>query len=60
MKPVKRYTTFEELKSSEEKSVGAKTRLKKHREFEKFIKSITPAKNKNEAGSSIQINPHGR
>jgi hypothetical protein len=49
MKSVKRYTTFEELKSSEEKSVDAKTRLKKHRKFEKFIKSVTPSRNKNKA-----------
>jgi hypothetical protein len=40
MKTVKRYTTFEDLKSSEKRPVDYKVRLKKHNEFEKFIMSL--------------------
>lgn len=49
MKSVKHYTTFEELKDSEKITVDNKNRLKKHKNFEKFITSVTPAKNKNKA-----------
>jgi hypothetical protein len=40
MKTVKRYTTFEDLKSVETKSIDNKASLKKHNEFEKVIKNI--------------------
>jgi len=37
MKLAKKYSTFEQLKSSDEKALDLKTSLKKHSEFEKFI-----------------------
>lgn len=45
MKSVKRYTSFEDLKSSKEKPSDYKTRLKRHKEFEKFITSVSTAIN---------------
>ncbi len=48
-KPVKRYSTFEDLKSCENNPVDHIARLKKHTEFEKFIASITPAKDRKKA-----------
>ena len=40
MKTVKKYTTFQALKSSEEKVTDFKASEKKHIEFEKLIKAI--------------------
>ena len=40
MKTVKKYTTFEELKSGEEKVTDFKASEKKHIEFEKLIRAI--------------------
>lgn len=44
MKPVRKYTTFEKLKSIEEKVVDYRTSIKKHNEFERVIKSIRSEK----------------
>jgi hypothetical protein len=44
MKTVKKFTSFEDLKSSESKAVDDKSRLKKHNNFEKTIKEIYSAK----------------
>jgi len=44
MKTVKKYSTFEDLKSSEEKITDRQLSLKKHDEFEKVIKAISSAK----------------
>ncbi len=40
MKTVKKFTSFEDLKSDENKAVDNKLSLKKHHEFEKVIKTI--------------------
>ncbi len=40
MKAVKKFTTFEDLKSYESKTVDYAVSLKKHNEFEKVIKDI--------------------
>lgn len=40
MKTVKKYTTFEDLKSSEEKTMDYRASVKKHKEFERIIKTI--------------------
>lgn len=40
MKSVKRYTTFDDLKASEKKSIDNKVSLKKHNEFKKIIMHI--------------------
>lgn len=40
MKTVKKYATFEDLKSSEEKTMEYKVSIKKHNEFERIIKMI--------------------
>jgi hypothetical protein len=40
MKKVKRYTTFEGLKSVEKKSMDNNISLKKHNEFKKIIMHI--------------------
>lgn len=40
MKAVKKYASFEELKSADRKPVSLTASLKKHVAFEKFIKSI--------------------
>jgi hypothetical protein len=48
MKTVKKYTTFEELKSSEKKRMDYPTSIKKHNELKKIINSIYSEKvNKN-------------
>jgi hypothetical protein len=44
MKTVKKFTSFEDLKSSESKTVDAKSSLKKHNDFEKVIKDIYSVK----------------
>jgi len=49
MKSVKRYSTFEELKSGDKKPADDKIRLKKHNEFEKFITSIITIKHQKKA-----------
>ena len=40
MKAVKKFSTFEDLKSYENKPLNYKARLKKHQEFEKIIMDI--------------------
>ncbi len=40
MKAVKKFTTFEDLKLYESKTVDYAVRLKKHKEFEKVIMDI--------------------
>ncbi len=40
MKVLKEYKTFEELKSSNKKTDNYNERLKKHKDFENFIKVI--------------------
>lgn len=40
MKTAKKYSTFEELKSSEEKTMDHKASIIKHNEFERIIKAI--------------------
>lgn len=40
MKSVKKFTTFEELKSDKGNTNSASERLKKHEAFEKVIKEI--------------------
>jgi hypothetical protein len=40
MKAVRKFSSFEDLKSSEDKTADRKQRLKKHIEFEKVIKGI--------------------
>ncbi|MGN6297671.1 MAG: hypothetical protein ACTHM7_12875 [Ginsengibacter sp.] len=40
MKAVKKFTTFEELKSTERDTKNPVERLKKHEAFEKVIKEI--------------------
>lgn len=44
VKTAKKYTTFEDLKSSEETTMDYKISLKKHTEFEKVIKAIYAVK----------------
>lgn len=46
MKTIKKYTTFEGLKSSEKKSTDYEKTLKKHCEFEKAIRAIQSENNK--------------
>ena len=45
MKTVKKFTSFEDLKSSEKESVNYKLSLKRHNDFEKAIKIIYAVKN---------------
>lgn len=45
MNAVKKYTTFDELKSSEIKTTKYALSLKKHNEFEKVILDIRSNKN---------------
>lgn len=40
MKTVRKYTSFEDLKASKTKPSKYELRLKKHTNFEKFIKSL--------------------
>jgi hypothetical protein len=40
MKTVKKYTSFEALKSSKTKALDAEQGNKKHSEFEKFISTL--------------------
>ena len=40
MKAVKKFTSFEDLKSSDSKKVSDELRLKKHNNFEKVIRDI--------------------
>jgi hypothetical protein len=44
MKKVKKYTTFEALKSSEQKNIGEKVSLQRHGDFEKIMKHIYSAR----------------
>jgi hypothetical protein len=44
MKTVKKFTSFEDLKSSESKTVDDKLSFKKHNDFEKVIKEIYSVK----------------
>ncbi len=44
MKTVKKFTSFEDLKSVENNTVDNKLSLKKHNDFEKVIKSIHAVK----------------
>ena len=44
MKTVKKYSTFEEMKSSEVKTTDLATSLQKHQEFERVKRSIGAAK----------------
>jgi hypothetical protein len=44
MKSVKKFTTFEELKSYKSDTKSASERLKKHEAFEKVIKDIRSSK----------------
>ncbi|WP_295790783.1 hypothetical protein [Mucilaginibacter sp.] len=44
MKTVKKFTSFEDLKSSESKISDDKSRLKKHNDFEIAIKEIYSVK----------------
>jgi hypothetical protein len=57
MKTVKKYTSFEELKSVDTKPVSPVTSLKKHTAFQKFIKSILLQK---AASKSLLNTPPGR
>jgi hypothetical protein len=41
MKTIKKYRSFEELKSSEKKALDKASIDKKHKEIENFIKSIS-------------------
>jgi len=41
MKPVIKYTTFEDLKSSEKGSLDFELRLKRHDDLRKFLEEIT-------------------
>lgn len=43
---VKKYSTFQDLKASEGKVLNYKMRIKKHNEFENFIKAISSIFNK--------------
>ena len=52
MKTVKKYTTFEDLKSSEKKSSDIKVSLKRHNDFEKTIMAIYSIK-KNKKSNSV-------
>ena len=40
MKAVKKFTSFEDLKSCESKTINHAVRLKKHNDFEKVIKNL--------------------
>jgi hypothetical protein len=40
MKTVRKFTSFEDLKSSENKTVDYKSSMKKHNDFESVIKYI--------------------
>jgi hypothetical protein len=40
MKAVKRYTTFEDLKYNERKTLNHKASLKKHNEFQKLLVTL--------------------
>ena len=44
MNTVRKFTSFDELKSCESKPVNRASRLKKHRDFEKVIMEIRAAK----------------
>jgi hypothetical protein len=44
MKEVKKYTSFEDLKSVEKKSIDNKMILKKHNEFKKIMMHIYAVK----------------
>jgi len=44
MKTVKKFTSFEDLKSSESQTADDKLSLKKHNDFEKVIKEIYSSK----------------
>ena len=44
MQTVKKFTTFNDLKSFERKTTEYTVRLKKHNDFEKFIKDIRSIK----------------
>jgi len=47
MKPVIKYTTFEDLKSYGKGKLNYELSLKKHSDFEKFIKEIRYVKTHN-------------
>ena len=40
MVTIKKYSTFEDLKSTKDKSVDLNISMQRHNKFEKFIKSI--------------------
>lgn len=44
MEQVRRYTTFEELKSSEIRRIDSHTRAQRHIDFEKVINALYPAR----------------
>jgi hypothetical protein len=44
MKTVKKFTTFEEMKSCESKATNAQSSLKKHNNFKKVMMDIRAAK----------------
>jgi len=46
MKKVKKFTSFEDLKSSENKTIDLKLALEKHSNFEKAIRDIWSVKNR--------------
>ena len=57
MKSVKRYTTFEDLKSVEKKPANSRVSLKKHGEFEQIIKTIYSIKTgENDSVNSGKLN----
>jgi len=47
MKTLKKYSTFEDLKSREQVTLDFKVRLKKHNDFERIINTIYSLKNNN-------------
>jgi hypothetical protein len=54
MKKVKKYETFDELKSGEPKTSNHRAALAKHTEFEKVMKEIAAAKSANTSRKNIK------
>ena len=53
MNTVKKYATFEEMKSSEVRTTDLATSLKKHQEFEMVMRSLRAAKELTERGNNL-------
>jgi hypothetical protein len=60
MSTVKKFTTFEELKSSENKSTNPVSRLKKHNAFKKLMIDIRSAKTLQDNSEKIKRQDGGR